>query len=302
MDSQPTPAIMSPTKRQHINRVMTANSVIKFIARYLHPVFRLLDGARCRELVINDEGLKVLEVQATSVLDNRVVIYFHGGAHVLLSPYTHRALLGRLSLQLQARVIAVDYRKAPENPFPAGLDDALEALRWVRLKHPDASVVVGGDSAGGNLTFALLLRLVELGFPQPSAAFGFSPWLLLGQRSADTAPPDLEKEYAAWDENVCWAADMYIDVNSRDNPLISPIRASCEAVSQFPPVLIHADKKEPLHVDAELMAALCKKAGVAFEFKMYSGCMHVFQGFPWMFPKEAQDSLDRLATFLDSHW
>merc|ERR1712224_485753 len=97
-------------------------------------------------------------------------------------------LLGRLSRATGATVVSVNYRLAPENPFPAGLDDAYAALCWVRQDNPTAKVAVGGDSAGGNLAFALLVRLAQRNEEEPVACMTFAPWLLLDQRARSPLP------------------------------------------------------------------------------------------------------------------
>lgn len=261
-----------------------SNCVINTVARVLTPFGWLYDGASCREVTLNDSGLSALEVVPPNVREDRVMLYFHGGAHIMFSPYTHRELLGRLALNSQTRVVAVNYRKAPKDPFPAGLEDALSAWQWVSNQYPQANVVVGGDSAGGNLTFALLVRLAQLNAPQPAAAFGFSPWLLLNRA-------------AGW-----WATKLYMNGHSAEDPLISPALASRAIAAKMPPFLIHAADDEGLRVDAEVMTGLCRGSGVPVELQLYSGCMHDFQYAPLLYPEACKDSLERLTVFLDRHW
>mmetsp|Transcript_89627 Transcript_89627/g.236425 ORF Transcript_89627/g.236425 Transcript_89627/m.236425 type:complete len:301 (+) Transcript_89627:72-974(+) len=280
------------------------NACVNLCSRVVVPLWQLKDGATCQEVDLNSStGLKGLEVVAPNAVQDRVLLYFHGGAHCLFSPHTHRELLGRISAAARARVVAVNYSKAPDRPFPAGLNDALASWHWVAQKYPNALVAVGGDSSGGNLAFALLLRLVELDLPRPVAGFGLSPWLLLHSAVVEERTPEaLKPKFARFHRNASWAADLYRGGHPSDDPFVSPALASVELVAKLPPVLIHASADEPLAVDAKEMASLCEQAGVAVELKLFDGVPHVFQGFPLLFPKSTRDSLHLLTLFLERHW
>jgi len=136
------------------------------------------DGAVCKKIAFTDH-LSGIEVTAPGADPNRIIMHFHGGAHCFGSVWGAREFVGRMSTATKARVISVDYRLAPENPFPAGLEDARTAWHWVLKQYPHASVAVAGESAGGNLAFALLVKLSQLGEIQPVACITMSPWLLL---------------------------------------------------------------------------------------------------------------------------
>mmetsp|Transcript_12731 Transcript_12731/g.24938 ORF Transcript_12731/g.24938 Transcript_12731/m.24938 type:complete len:363 (+) Transcript_12731:135-1223(+) len=124
-------------------------------------------------------GLEVLPVDDALVDHGRAILYFHGGAHCIGSPSLSGDLLGRLAVGARARMVAVDDRKEPKNPFPHALEDASVALDWLRGQFPAASIAVAGDSAGGNLAFALLVLLAQSQREQPVACVALSPWLLL---------------------------------------------------------------------------------------------------------------------------
>lgn len=291
-------------------RLKMANAISECYGTMTAPVVRYYDSASCHIDTVGDNGVGVVEVRAPDAEDDRIVLYFHGGAYVLWSANTHRELLGRLSKATRARIVAVNYRLAPKDPYPAALEDALAAWRWVKGRNPSAQIAVGGDSAGGNLTFALLLRLAQLSEQQPIAAFGLAPWLLLH--------PGLVEErrrrsgnvenitHAMWSRGAGNVAALYTQNHPSDDPLVSPVLASVEMVSSFPPVLIHADQDEPLAEDAKDMASLCSQAGVPVELKLYSlpFCWpgHVFQAFPRMYRAAAQDSLEQVGMFLAKHW
>lgn len=305
----PRKARLGSTRFQRF-RLKVANGISECCGSIWARLAQYHDCASCRKDTVGDSDVGVLEVKAPGAEDDRIILYFHGGAYVLWSANTHRELLGRLSKATRARVVGVNYRLAPKDPYPAALEDALAAFRWVKEQNPSAQIVVGGDSAGGNLTFALMLRLSQLGEQQPIAAFAFAPWLLLH--------PDLVEErrqrseqadsisHAFWNRGAGNVAALYAHNHPSDDPLVSPVLASVETVSSFPPVLIHADQDEPLAEDAKDMASLCKQAGVPVELKLYSlpycwPC-HVFQAFPLLYRSAAEDSLEQVDRFLARHW
>lgn len=297
-------------------------------ARIMAPAFYLWDQAACHTVRIN-ECVDGVEVACPGIDEGRVILYFHGGGHCLFSVWTHRELAGRISAATRARVIAVNYRKAPNNPFPAALEDALASWRWVRKHHSVAtSIAVIGDSAGGNLAFALLVRLAQLEEPQPIACVGLSPWLLLDpdivaehrqcehlsapQRQGKHGPAagrNFSKPCASncqaamkglWDFGARKCAARYVRGHPTTDPLVSPVLADVSLARRFPPILIHACVDEPLSIDAIAMAKLCGEAEVPIELKLYRGSLHVMQANP--FGKGPKDSLARLNVFLERHW
>eukprot|EP00418_Pyrodinium_bahamense_P081816 CAMPEP_0179066222 /NCGR_PEP_ID=MMETSP0796-20121207/28866_1 /TAXON_ID=73915 /ORGANISM="Pyrodinium bahamense, Strain pbaha01" /LENGTH=452 /DNA_ID=CAMNT_0020763221 /DNA_START=25 /DNA_END=1380 /DNA_ORIENTATION=+ len=285
-------------------------------------------GVQCTEVRVS-ERLIALQVAPPDAPENRLVLYFHGGAHCFCSPRTYAELLSRLAVAASARVVAVDYRLAPQNPFPAGLDDAVTAWRWASQQHPGAAVAVAGDSAGGNLAFALLVRLAQLGEPQPVACVGLSPWLLLDPERVGSVRRDSRSALSPqWGGDVIAGmvrlgttfdvftafgelmagkmhdvvAAQYFQDHPASNPLISPLLAGTDLIRHFPPILIHADKDEPLSADAKEMAALCQQAGVQVELELYSRTAHVFQFAELKYPDASRDSLARISAFLEKAW
>eukprot|EP00931_Biecheleriopsis_adriatica_P115222 TRINITY_DN91040_c0_g1_i1.p1 TRINITY_DN91040_c0_g1~~TRINITY_DN91040_c0_g1_i1.p1 ORF type:complete len:337 (-),score=47.07 TRINITY_DN91040_c0_g1_i1:236-1246(-) len=311
--------------RIFIDLLKILGSCAGVFARFLvAPALSLLDGATCRRVQLSSH-LDGYVLGAPGCSKDRVILYFHGGAHVLFSAWTHRELLGRISAQTGATIVAVNYRLAPEQPFPAGLEDAMMSWRWVQQQYPAASIAVAGDSAGGNLAFSLITRLSQLRESQPIACVGLSPWLLLDPEHAaakqqeifGAMPPssdctaalqgncgELEvlPEWRTWKYLVDVCGRLYAQGQPLADPLISPALAGEEIVQSFPPTLIHVDEQEPLVVDAMVMAARCKEAGVTTELKLYSNTTHVFQANHWCYPRESQDSLHRIRDFLAKQW
>lgn len=223
------------------------------------------------------------------------VLYLHGGAFVMGSPATHRELAARISTAGAARVLSLDYRLAPEFPFPAALDDARSAYhRLLGRGYPSTALVVGGDSSGGGLAIQLLLALRDEGAPMPCAAFFMSPvtdWLEFSGESFRTR--------AALDPLVTptqtrYTASLYAGGPKGDNPLLCPTTMS---LAGLPPLWIHVGDHEVLLSDAERLARKAADDGVEVEFRIWPGMWHVFQATARWIP-EARRSLEDLSEFL----
>mmetsp|Transcript_60328 Transcript_60328/g.152992 ORF Transcript_60328/g.152992 Transcript_60328/m.152992 type:complete len:278 (-) Transcript_60328:209-1042(-) len=218
------------------------------------------DGCACERVSIS-QNLDGLNVAAAGANNSRIILYFHGGGHWLLTADTYRRFLCRLSFTTQARVVAVAYRKPPKDPFPAGLDDALRAWNWAREQHPDVSVAVAGDASGANLAFALVVRLAKMQAEQPVACIGISPWLHLNPEGS------MQASYRRF------CVDLYLGrnrkVTSVADPLVSPLYANEDLVSRFPPILMHVGKKELALLDVEEMATLLSSAGRVVETQVF---------------------------------
>mmetsp|Transcript_118998 Transcript_118998/g.333317 ORF Transcript_118998/g.333317 Transcript_118998/m.333317 type:complete len:275 (+) Transcript_118998:75-899(+) len=242
------------------------------------------------ERVEISEGLHGISALAPGADCRRVILYFHGGGHWLLTADTYREFIGRLSAFTGARVVAVEYRKPPAAQFPSGVFDALAAWQWAEASHPGASVAVAGDSSGANLAFALLVQLAQLGQEQPVACVGISPWLRLDL--SDT-----------WDYYGRFCAHLYLggrkDVSAAD-PLVSPVNAQPPLVRRFPPILMHAGAHEMTTAGVVEMEKVCADAGAPAEVHFYKA-PHIFQVTAG-FPQQTRDSLTRIAEFLQRHW
>ena len=139
------------------------------------PRFAPSEDVRCEKL--NAAGVPGEWITTPEVDDDRVIFYLHGGGYVMGSINTHREMISRLSRAAGARAFAIDYRLAPENPFPAAVDDSVVAYRWLLASGIDHTrIVIAGDSAGGGLTIATLMALRDSGEPLPAAGVCISPW------------------------------------------------------------------------------------------------------------------------------
>ncbi|WP_341582431.1 alpha/beta hydrolase [Marinobacter metalliresistant] len=199
------------------------------------------------------------------------VLYLHGGGYIIGSSATHRGMTGHLAKTSGCSVVTPDYRLAPENPFPAALDDA-EAC-WNGLLeegYKPEQIAVAGDSAGGGLSIALAMRLRDKGLPLPASLTVFSPWVDLTQEQlyAPECEPVLQ---ARWTSK---AARLYAGQEPLTNPLISPIFGD---LSGLPPLLIQVGSQEILLNDAERLADAANRDNVQTRLEVFNSLWHVFQ-------------------------
>lgn len=239
------------------------------------------------------EGVPCRWFEAAGHGDN-VLVYLHGGGYVIGSIQTHSELMARLALVTGWRVLGVDYRLAPEHPFPAAVDDACAVLNAVlsEASTSGATVAVGGDSAGGGLTVASLLRLKDAGQSLPSAAALFSPWVdLTGTLPSYDSRADVDPMIVA--SRVGDMARLYSGEEAADHPLVSPLHGD---LSGLPPLLVQVGDFEVLLDDSLQLAERARAAGVSVELEVYPEAFHVFQAVPQL--PEAQEAVSSVNDFL----
>ncbi|MFN0094176.1 MAG: alpha/beta hydrolase [Dehalococcoidia bacterium] len=235
-------------------------------------------------------------VAAPGADSSRMVVYLHGGGYVIGSCETHRELASRVSEATGARVLTVDYRLAPENPYPAAVEDATFAYQsLVESGYAPSLLAIGGDSAGGGLTAALLLSIKSRGLPMPSCAFLLSPWVDLTMSGASISERAAQDPIVTKDaiENM---AASYTAGAGRTQPMISPLYAD---LSGLPPLLVQVGTFEILHDDAASFHNIAQRAGVESMFEPYEGQIHVFQQFGPSLP-EAVAALASIGAFVKS--
>ncbi|MEU8893340.1 alpha/beta hydrolase [Streptomyces sp. NPDC048442] len=253
------------------------------------------DGVVTRRTVLG--GRPALELIPAELSGRGRLLYLHGGGYVVGSPDTHAGLAGELALRTGLRAVSVDYRLAPEHPFPAAVDDGLAAYRELLATGTDPrELVVAGDSAGGGLSIATLLAAREAGLPQPAAVVTFSPWAdltLTGEsmRSKEDADPIFtEADVRAY-------ADLYAATADRAHPLASPVFAD---LTGLPPLLVQVGANEVLLDDAVRLAGRAGADDVDVTLEVGPGLPHVFQ-LNYGRLDEADAALDRAARFLTTH-
>lgn len=230
---------------------------------------------------------------------DRVVLYFPGGAWTLRSPAMHRLIVARLAKAANANAFLVFYRLAPEHPFPAAIEDCVEGYRTLLDKGIDPSrIVIGGDSAGGNLTLGSLLALRDRGLPLPTGAFALSPCTDMDFRdlakawkesgSVDPMLPDPCEDPADDGRLLYWGGDATL----QDHPYVSPARGDLRGLC---PLLLQVGSREWLRDQAIMYVDRARAAGVDAEVEVWDGQPHVFQGMP--FP-ESELAFEHLSDFI----
>jgi len=225
------------------------------------------------------------------------ILYLHGGGYTVGSIRTHRALVARLAAATGARALVIDYRLAPEHPFPAAVDDAVTAYRWlVESGVAPSGIVVAGDSAGGGLTVALLVALRDAGDPLPAAAVCISPWVDLactGDSMATRAAADPMVQRAP----LLSMAEAYLAGRDARTPLASPLYADLRGL---PPLLVHVGTAETLLDDATRLAARARAASVAVDLETWEDMIHVWHAFAPVLP-ESEAAIARVGEWARAH-
>lgn len=220
------------------------------------------------------------------------LLYLHGGGYCVGTPATHRTITGHLAARCAARVFAVDYRLAPEHPFPAALDDAAAAARaWLQGGLDARDLVIAGDSAGGGLTLALALTLRDTGLPLPRALVLFSPFVDL---TLDHLPPPPSGEVMLTRPWLEECSHAYLAGRDPLDPLVSPIAADLRGL---PPTLLQAGSDELLLGDSRRLFQGLQTAGVPARLEVYPRRWHVFQLNAGMLA-DADRALDAVARFV----
>jgi acetyl esterase/lipase len=226
-----------------------------------------------------------------------VVLYIHGGGFLSCSAATHRPITAALARLTRQRVFSINYRLAPEHRFPAGLDDAFAAYRWLLGRGlPAGDISIAGDSAGGNLVLGVLLRARDAGLPLPACAVCFSPWtdlagtgesVRLNDGRCDMFRPESIGEFAA----------AYLDGTSTRDPRASPVFAD---LGGLPPLLLQVGSTELLLDDARRVHHKILKAGGSSRLEIFDDVFHCWQMLDGFVP-EARTALRQAADFIREH-
>ena len=230
---------------------------------------------------------------------SRVLLFFHGGGYCSGSILSHRRMVTEAGRAAGARTLAVGYRLAPEHPFPAALDDAMTAWRFLQTAGVAAAhVAVGGDSAGGGLTIALINQLREAGVEQPACAWLVSPWTDLTMSGAtlgtkDAVDPLIHKSY------LKELADAYVSTElDRKDPRVSPLYSDLRG---FPPALVQVGSDETLLSDATRFAEAAGAAEVAVTLEIWPRIIHAWP--LWNAHLEAgRRAIGNAGAFIRSHF
>jgi epsilon-lactone hydrolase len=242
-------------------------------------------------------GVPGLSIDAPGARQDRVLLYLHGGGYVAGSANGYRSLVGELSRAAKAHALAIDYRLAPEHPFPAAVDDAVAAYRSL-LDGAAKSIVLAGDSAGGGLIIATMMAVRDGGLPLPAAGLSISPWIDLdctGASMKSKAASDL----ALTRDELLHAGRSYRGATKGDgrSGQLAPPTGN---LSGLPPLLIQVGSAEILLDDATRLAERAGAANVSTRLEIWPNMPHVWHLFGFML-SEGRDAIRGAGTFLQAH-
>jgi epsilon-lactone hydrolase len=204
---------------------------------------------------------------------SRVVLYFHGGGYVIGSLDSHRHMVAEIGRAARARTLAIDYRLAPEHPFPAAVDDAIDAYRFLLSRGVQpGGIIIAGDSAGGGLVVAAMVAIREAGVPQPACGWPISPWVdmeAIGGSMTSKAATDPTVQQAG----ILDMAKLYLNDANPRSPLAAAIYADLRGLA---PLLIQVGAAETLLDDAIRLAQVAGAADVAVDLQVWPEMIHVW--------------------------
>jgi epsilon-lactone hydrolase len=259
----------------------------------------VIDGATEAGAILG--GRPAALIRPTAFVPDHTVLYLHGGGYEVGSIAAYRGFTSELAIRFEAVMALLEYRLAPEHPFPAAVEDAVAAYGdlLARGTEPD-QIVVMGDSAGGGLTVATLIALGRENLPPPAAAVCLSPWADLTMTADSYARCSATDPFLDRDMLVRSAQSYLVAADPRD-ALASPVFASIAELGALPPLLIQAAAGEVLADDAATLAENIAAAGGSVELELWPEMTHVWHllgpGIP-----EARDAVDHISRFVRSHW
>lgn len=246
---------------------------------------------------IDAAGVPAEWVRWPGSAEDAVILYFHGGGYVFGDPDSHRDIAWRLSRENGASVLVVDYRLAPEHRFPAAVEDATAAYRWLL----DAGVkperiALAGDSAGGGLAVSLAVNLKNLGLPMPSSMALLSPWVDLAA-TGESMQANAKKDAMLSPEAISRFASLYLGDSNPKAPLASPLFAD---LSELPPAFVIVGDTEVLLSDSTSLVEKIHASGGAAELSIWPGMPHVFPILAARIP-EGKQAISAISVFLREH-
>ena len=260
----------------------------KKITRYPPP-----RTVSCEEITLG--GITSLRFTPRNPEPDSHILYLHGGGYMMGSPEIYRSPVGLISHMTNTVVTVVDYRLAPENPYPAGIEDCVTAYLALKDETGD-TIAVAGDSAGGGATLATAVSLRDNHSLSPSCLYLISPWLDL-THSGESMKTKGGVDVMLAPDWIRTAADRYRGNEDASNPGISPLFAD---LKDLPPMLIQVGDEELLLSDSERLADLASKVGVKVEIEIAKGLWHVYPLFGGFIP-EGKKSLKEAVRFINEH-
>lgn len=239
-------------------------------------------------------GIKAERITPDGARHDKALYYLHGGAYALCSFETHRRMIAKIAGAAGITAYAIDYRMAPENIYPCALDDAIKGYQYLLdegFKPND--IIIAGDSAGGGLSAATLLKLKDLNMPQPAAVVLLSPWGdLEGAGDSNKIPRRMDSVLT--NEALIWHGKLYAGDANLCDPFISPIYGD---YTGLPPIMIQVGAVELIHSDSVRIAAKAEAAGVKVDLIEWAHTFHVWQMYDFFLP-EARESIQQMGAYM----
>lgn len=247
--------------------------------------------------VVDAAGVSAEWVRASKVREETVLLYLHGGCYATGSVETHRDLMTRLSIGSSMRVLGLKYRLAPLHPFPAAVEDASAAYRWLLETGVDPGrIALAGDSAGAALALATTLTIRDEGLPLPGAVVCLSPWVDLAL-TGDSMDIKAAEDTIVSREMLRGWGKLYLGDRDPRTPLASPLYAEFRGL---PPPLIQVGSTEVLLDDSRRLAERASAAGVKVSLEIWPEMIHGWQNFAEILP-EARQAIEHIGRFVRSH-
>jgi monoterpene epsilon-lactone hydrolase len=288
---------------EELNNLLTKDEML-FLAKMVRFAFEDLANIDQKNYPI-PKDVKIEKIDADGVpaewqlipgaMKDKILLYFHGGGMVMGSPNTHRLLTIALGKATKLRVLSIDYRLAPEHPFPEGIEDCVKVYKWLlSARYKPENIIIAGDSAGGYLTLATLLKLRDDKIPLPKGAFCLAPatdYSTLDELFIQNG----ETDPILADAGLFWWLSAYVGGADPNNPLLSPVLANLKGL---PPILIQVSKIEMLYSHSKRFYERAKKDGVNITLQTWDDMVHVFQGFGLNTLPEAADAINKISQFV----
>ena len=239
--------------------------------------FTMPDRPNTKIKSVDANGVPADLISASEACGKRIILYLHGGGYLVGDRHTYRRLASDLSAAAQTPVLLIDYRLAPEHPFPAALEDALASYRWL-IEEGDfnpTQIALAGDSAGANLALSMMLSLKKDGQSLPACALLMSPFTDFARKGSSLQTLAAQDPFVS-SELLEMVVNSYFPQGDYLNPIVSPIYAD---LSALPPLLIHVGSQEILLDDSLRLAGKAAADNVAVELKVWQDMIHCFQLF-----------------------
>jgi len=286
------------TVKLYLAPAFASDDLVNDVRNRLENISRLSilpPGTSVEEVDIGNMKADWVSASGVDREKKKVFLYIHGGGFFAGSRNSHRELVARISKASGLPALVPEYRRAPENKFPAALDDCLAAYRWLlKQGYSPKNIAIGGDSAGGCLTIMTLLSLRDAGTGLPGAAFLISPLTDAVHHDGESMKTKAKVDPMFDPKDQPRHLGLFTDNAKIKSPLLSPVRQN---LAGLPPMLIQVGTDEILLSDSTRLAERAKKAGVDATIQIWDGMWHDFQAFAVITP-EARDAIDGIGEFL----